>query len=60
MAKKRNKNEGYILDESEIMSPGDCIGHWEENNKDCDICEIQDSCRDMTLAIDIENKQKKQ
>lgn len=35
----------------EIVNPGDCIGHWLENDESCKICEIQDSCKEMTKNI---------
>ena len=50
------KNEEFELEEVEIddeniVNPGDCIGHYLEGDKSCEICEIQDSCKDMTNAL---------
>lgn len=47
---KKNKKNPEI--EEEIESPGDCIGHWLENDENCKICEIQDSCQKMTKDIE--------
>jgi hypothetical protein len=35
-------------DDSEINEEGDCIGHYDENAPECEDCEIQVSCKDMT------------
>lgn len=43
--------EETTLNDEDIVSPGDCIGHWLEGDKSCEICEIQDSCKDMTLTL---------
>lgn len=43
--------EETSLNDEDIVSPGDCIGHWLEGDKSCEICEIQDSCKDMTLTL---------
>jgi hypothetical protein len=59
MGKKTKKTEeekheeavGNESNEPEVINPGDCIGHWLEGDKACEMCEIQDSCRDMTNAI---------
>ena len=50
------KNDDFELEEVEIddeniVNPGDCIGHYLEGDKSCEICEIQDSCKDMTNAL---------
>lgn len=37
-------------DEVEVNDPGDCIGHWAEC-EECEMCEIQDSCKAMTENI---------
>lgn len=38
--------------DEEIVNPGDCIGHWLEGDKSCEICEIQDSCKEMTKELE--------
>ena len=43
--------EAIELNDDDIVNPGDCIGHWEETDNSCEICEIQDSCRNMTLTL---------
>lgn len=45
------KLEETEINDDDIVNPGDCIGHWEENNEFCEICEIQDSCKNMTLTL---------
>lgn len=41
-------------DDIEVTDPGDCIGHWAEC-KECEMCEIQDSCQAMTKNINGED-----
>lgn len=36
--------------EVEVNEPGDCIGHWDAC-KECDMCEIWESCKAMTGEI---------
>lgn len=53
---KKNDEEEFELEETEIkdediVNPGDCIGHWDEKEEACEICEIQDSCKNMTLSL---------
>lgn len=43
--------EAIELNDDDIVNPGDCIGHWEEKDKSCEICEIQDSCKKMTMNL---------
>ena len=38
--------------EEEIENPGDCIGHYLEDDENCKICEIQDSCKEMTKDLE--------
>lgn len=45
------KLEETVLNDEDIINPGDCIGHWDENEEACEICEIQDSCKNMTLTL---------
>jgi hypothetical protein len=45
------KLEETILNDDDIINPGDCIGHWEENNESCNMCEIESSCKNMTLTL---------
>ena len=35
----------------EVQNPGDCIGNFLEGDEACKICEIQDSCKEMTKNI---------
>lgn len=51
MKKGAKKKAQEDIDDS-IVNPGDCIGHWLDGDQSCEICEIQDSCRDMTQAIE--------
>ena len=37
-------------DAIEVNDPGDCIGHWAEC-EECQMCEIEESCRAMTKEI---------
>lgn len=48
-------------DEIEVNDPGDCIGHWAVC-EECEMCEIQDSCKAMTDEINggDENAEKEQ
>lgn len=39
----------------EVNDPGDCIGHWAVCNE-CEMCEIQDSCKAMTKNISEEGE----
>ena len=41
--------------EVEVNDPGDCIGHWAEC-EECEMCEIQDSCKAMTKNINGEGE----
>jgi hypothetical protein len=43
--------EELEIDDDNISNPGDCIGHWDETDKACEICEIQDSCKNMTITL---------
>ena len=45
------KLEETEINDDDIVNPGDCIGHWDENEEACEICEIQDSCKNMTLTL---------
>lgn len=38
--------------EEEVENPGDCIGHYLEDDENCKICEIQDSCKEMTKDLE--------
>lgn len=50
--KKKAKVDAPANGENQdIVNPGDCIGHWLDGDKSCEMCEIQDSCKDMTMAI---------
>lgn len=51
MAKEELIIEPTEIDDENIVNPGDCIGHWLEGDKSCEICEIQDSCKDMTMTL---------
>jgi hypothetical protein len=42
-------------DSIEVNDPGDCIGHWAVC-KECEMCEIQDSCQAMTKNINEEGE----
>lgn len=46
-----NKENAKEIIEDKVNEPGDCIGHWLDGDESCEICEIQDSCKDMTSAI---------
>ena len=48
--KTEQEVDSELDDDIEVNDPGDCIGHWTECTE-CEMCEIQDSCRDMTNAI---------
>ena len=50
-----NKNESSNSNsesEVEVINAGDCIGHWLEGDEACVQCEIEDSCKQMTLDIE--------
>lgn len=42
-------------DNIEVNDPGDCVGHWAVC-KECEMCEIQDSCQAMTKNINEEGE----
>lgn len=46
--------------EDEKEEPGYCFGHWENKNKDCEICEIQDPCKKYTDSIGEEDNGKEE
>lgn len=60
---KKNKEAEEIKEDiveetendEETVNPGDCIGHWLEGDEACEICEIQDSCKEMTKDINKED-----
>lgn len=59
---RRKKEDPPKQDEEQddgVVNPGDCIGHWLDGDKSCEVCEIQDSCREMTLAIEQKDKEVK-
>lgn len=37
--------------EIEVINAGDCIGHWLNGDEACSQCEIEESCKQMTLEI---------
>lgn len=37
--------------EVEVINAGDCIGHWLDGDEACSQCEIEESCKQMTLEI---------
>ena len=37
--------------EIEVINAGDCIGHWLNGDEACSQCEIEQSCKQMTLEI---------
>lgn len=39
-----------IMDD-EIVNPGDCCGNYLEDDESCKICEISDTCKEMTDSI---------
>lgn len=49
MAEKKGKKT--VQEEEDAINPGDCIGHWLKDDEACSICEIEDSCRQMTKEI---------
>ena len=51
MADKKRKKEDAVAENDESVNPGDCIGHWLKGDEACSICEIEDSCRQMTKDI---------
>lgn len=32
----------------DIVNPGDCCGNYLEDDESCKLCEIQDTCKEMT------------
>ena len=37
--------------ETQAEEPGYCIGHFDKADKACEMCEIQDECRQLTTEI---------
>jgi len=53
MSKKKKKvvivaTENNDDNELEIENPGDCIGNFLENDINCELCEIAESCKTLT------------
>lgn len=53
MARKRNgkAQETPPTEEPVVEEPGYCIGHFDKADKACEMCEIQDECRQLTSEI---------
>lgn len=52
MARKKNvKQSPDEAPESAVEEPGYCIGHFDKADKACEMCEIQDECRQLTGEI---------
>lgn len=39
------------ITDDEILNPGDCCGNYLEGDDACSICEISDTCKEMTDSI---------
>lgn len=52
MARKKNvKKAPDETPETTVEEPGYCIGHFDKADKACEMCEIQDECRQLTGEI---------
>lgn len=51
----RKKKESTIPSKEELIeeinNPGDCCGNYLETDEACKICEISDTCKEMTQSI---------
>ena len=52
MARKKNvKKDPDETPETAVEETGYCIGHFDKADKACEMCEIQDECRQLTGEI---------
>ena len=52
MARKKKTNDAPAEQTGQpTEEPGYCIGHFDKSDKACEMCEIQDECRQLTGEI---------
>jgi len=51
MARKKKIQENTEIQDDDIVNPGDCCGNYLEEDESCKLCEIQDTCKEMTKEL---------
>lgn len=54
MPRKKKTTANQVTDrikEPEVVNPGDCCGNYLATDESCMICEIAETCKEMTEAF---------
>lgn len=49
--KKKIESSAIQTENGEIVNPGDCCGNYLATDESCMICEIAETCKDMTESF---------
>jgi hypothetical protein len=59
---RRKKTEtitSNVSEQPDIVHPGDCCGNYLATDESCMICEIAETCKDLTESFNGENYESK-